>query len=189
MSSTEVNVMPKRQKIAKFRFQILVDNSKEFPKHTHFFKIKEKKTKLRYSKVGTVPNLMIDIMADGIRWREWGPTWRQMKMLFLSVLPVWERSIMVNWTCFCLQEDDRKLRTRTGLPSRYVSSAISYWPLALSHWLLAIGHWPLSIGHQSSAIDHRPSTISNFTPWYGMYSDSNRYDRPWQVQKKFLNAR
>ena len=67
MSSTEINVTRQRQKIEKFWLQILVDNSKGFPKHTHLFKIEEKMTKLRCSKVGTVSNLMIDIMADGIR--------------------------------------------------------------------------------------------------------------------------
>ena len=66
ISSTEINVTPKRQKSAKFRLQILEDSSKRFPKHAYLFKIEEKMTKLRCSKVGTVSNL-IDIMADGIR--------------------------------------------------------------------------------------------------------------------------
>ena len=67
MSSTEINVLPERQKIAKFRLQILVDNSKRFPKHTHLFKIGERMTELRCSKVGKVLNSKIDIMAYGIR--------------------------------------------------------------------------------------------------------------------------
>ena len=67
MSSPEINVTPKRQKIAKFRLQILVDISKRFPKRTHLFKIKEKMTELRRSKSATVSNSKIDIMADGIR--------------------------------------------------------------------------------------------------------------------------
>ena len=67
MSSTEINVTPKRQKIAKFRLQILVDISKRFPKRTHLFKIKEKMTELRSSKVATVSNSKLNIMADGIR--------------------------------------------------------------------------------------------------------------------------
>ena len=54
LSSTEINVMPKRQKIAKFQLQILLDHSKRFPKRTHVFKIKEKMTELRCSKVATV---------------------------------------------------------------------------------------------------------------------------------------
>ena len=56
MTSTEINVTPNRQKIAKFRFQILVDNSKRFTKRIHLFKIKEKMTELRSSKVATVSN-------------------------------------------------------------------------------------------------------------------------------------
>ena len=67
MSSTEIYVEPKRQKIAKFRLQILVDSSKRFPKHTYLLKIEEEMTKLRCSKVGTVSNLRMDIMADSIR--------------------------------------------------------------------------------------------------------------------------
>ena len=67
ISSTEINVTPKRQKIAKFRLQILVDNSKRFPKHTHLFKIGERMTELRCSIVGKVSISKIDIMAYGIR--------------------------------------------------------------------------------------------------------------------------
>ena len=45
-SSTEIDVTPKRLKIAKFRLQILVDNSKSFSKRTYFFKIEEKMAEL-----------------------------------------------------------------------------------------------------------------------------------------------
>ena len=44
-SSTEIDVTPKRLKIAKFRLQILIDNSKSYLKRTYFFKIKGKMTK------------------------------------------------------------------------------------------------------------------------------------------------
>ena len=67
MSSTEINVTPKRQEITKFRFQILVDNSKRFPKRTHLFKIKEKMTELRSSNVAIVSNSKLNIMAYGKR--------------------------------------------------------------------------------------------------------------------------
>ena len=53
MSATKINVTSKRLKIAKLRLQILVDNSKSYSKHTYFFKIKEKMTKLSCSKVGS----------------------------------------------------------------------------------------------------------------------------------------
>merc|ERR1712002_624589 len=52
-SSTEIDVMPKRLKIAKFRLQILIDNSKSYLKRTYFIKIEEKMTKLWCSKVGS----------------------------------------------------------------------------------------------------------------------------------------
>ena len=37
MSSTEINVTPKRLQIAKFRLQILMDNLKSYSKCTYFF--------------------------------------------------------------------------------------------------------------------------------------------------------
>ena len=47
--------------------------------------------------------------------------WRQMKIIFLSVLLVGEANVMVNRTCFCLQEDDKKFATHSGLPNAVVS--------------------------------------------------------------------
>ena len=58
-SSTKINVMSKRLKIAKFRLQILVDNSKSYSKRTYFFKIEEKMTELWCSKVGSNLNSKI----------------------------------------------------------------------------------------------------------------------------------
>ena len=43
-TSTEIDVTPKRRKIAKFRLQNLVDSLKSYSKRTYFFKIEEKMT-------------------------------------------------------------------------------------------------------------------------------------------------
>ena len=45
-SSTEINVTPKRLKIAKFRLQILVVNLKSYLKLTYVLNIEEKMTEL-----------------------------------------------------------------------------------------------------------------------------------------------
>ena len=47
MSSTEIDVTPKRLKIAKFWLQILLDNLKSYSKRTYFFKIEEKNDRVR----------------------------------------------------------------------------------------------------------------------------------------------
>ena len=47
---------------------------------------------------------------------KWG-VWRQMKIIFLSVLLVGEANVMVDRTCFCLQEDDKKFATHSGQPT------------------------------------------------------------------------
>ena len=52
-SSTKINVTSKRLKIAKFRLQILVDNSTSYSKRTYFSKIEEKMTELSRSKEGS----------------------------------------------------------------------------------------------------------------------------------------
>ena len=49
---------------------MLVANSKRFLKNTHLLEMKEKMTELLHPKVGTVSDLEIYIMADGIGWRE-----------------------------------------------------------------------------------------------------------------------
>ena len=51
-SSTEIDITPKRLQIAKFRLQILIDNSKSYSECTYLFKIKEKMTELWCAKVG-----------------------------------------------------------------------------------------------------------------------------------------
>ena len=61
MSFTAIDVTLKRLKIAKLRLQIPVDNSKSYSKRNYFFKIKEKKTELWCSKVGStlpIPSIM-----------------------------------------------------------------------------------------------------------------------------------
>ena len=58
-SFTAIDVTPKRLKIAKFRLQILVDNSKSYSKRTYFFKIEEKMTKLWCCKVGSYQLILI----------------------------------------------------------------------------------------------------------------------------------
>ena len=59
MSSTAIDVMPKRLKKAKFRLQILVDNSKSYSKPIYFLKIEENMTELWCSKVGSNLNSKI----------------------------------------------------------------------------------------------------------------------------------
>ena len=59
MCSTEIDLTPKRRKIAKFRLQILADNFQRFLICTYFLKIEEELTELRSSKVGATLSLKI----------------------------------------------------------------------------------------------------------------------------------